>query len=312
MMKAILKVVLFVGVSLFMAGKSFAECMYTAPGGYARMTIDLGEINVPRDLPVGGVIKTVTSRGYPSLFACTQSYQVIFRVAGGPFATPVPNMGGGVYQTNISGIGLFYEFRPAMYPGSSSVGYNLGLYIKVLKVSEPVGNGPLTQGKLYEINATTPVFFKGAEMDLAGGTVNSIGCSLKTPNLTFPLDPVNQAQFGSSVGFMPATENTQDLGFECDPGVNVNVMLSGTQNPDVTGDTSVLALTGQGSNSVAKGVGIKLFYGAQPLKLNENLVLGTSPAGLVSYALKAKYYQTKPTVTAGSASATATLAVTYQ
>lgn len=75
---------------------------------------------------------------------------------------------------------------------------------------------------------------------------------------------------------------------------------------------SVLALTGQGSETVADGVGVQLLYNNAPVQLNNRLMLKQSSDGTESLPITARYYQTKPVVKAGEANATATLDMTYQ
>lgn len=313
-MKLILRLILLICLPILTIAHSYAECNYGGVGHYAPMYVDIGEINVPRGLPIGTLIKTVYSDPQvPSVIYCSTNFRTEYRVNGGVFATPAP-WGSNVWQTNIPGIGLYYQFNPIVYPSANGVNFPGGIQIRVYKVSDPVGGGSLTPGKLFEINAISlsPTFFKGTEVDLRGGSVNPTGCTITTENLSFPIGDVNQSEFSNTVGFSPAAESTQNLGLECDAGYNVKVTLNGVQNPDVSGNNSVLALTGQGSAGVARGVGVQLSYNSQLLKLNEPLALGVSPDGLVTYPLKAKYYQTQTTVTPGSANALATLQITYQ
>jgi type 1 fimbria pilin len=98
----------------------------------------------------------------------------------------------------------------------------------------------------------------------------------------------------------------------CNNNTNVNVTLNGEQNPE-TSDASVLALSGQGSESVAKGIGVQLLYNGAPLKLNEMFKFETTESNaIVTYPLTARYIQTEDKIKAGSANATATLNLTYQ
>ncbi len=86
----------------------------------------------------------------------------------------------------------------------------------------------------------------------------------------------------------------------------------GYAKPDVTGDTSVLALNGQGTPGTADGVGIQMLYNNVPLQLNNRIVLKRSAGGQETFPLVARYYQTRSVVRPGSANATATLNITYQ
>jgi len=143
-------------------------------------------------------------------------------------------------------------------------------------------------------------------------SVTQVACNVNTSNLTFPIGDISTSTFGSSVGTIPSgAQNTQNLGLNCDAGANINVMLQGTQNPDV-GTTSVLALTGQGNSDVAKGVGVQLLYNGTPLVLNNRIVLKQSAGGQETFPITARYYQTKTSVSTGKANAAATLDLTYQ
>lgn len=130
--------------------------------------------------------------------------------------------------------------------------------------------------------------------------------------MSFDLGSVSAAEFGSAAGFSPPHTDTQNLGLNCNAGANIHIQLQGTQNPDASGDRSVLALTGQGSETVADGVGVQLLYNNAPVQLNNRLMLKQSSGGLESLPITARYYQTKPVVKAGEANATATLDMTYQ
>jgi type 1 fimbria pilin len=142
--------------------------------------------------------------------------------------------------------------------------------------------------------------------------VTQVACSITTPNLTFPIGDILATSFGSTVGTTPVeAQNTQNLGLNCDAGANINVSLSGTQNPDVS-TTSVLALTGQGTIGIAKGVGVQVLYNGTPLVLNNRIVLKQSSGGQETFPLTARYYQTKTSVSTGVANASATLNLTYQ
>lgn len=180
--------------------------------------------------------------------------------------------------------------------------------------------GPVTAGNL---NGVIGAFMGNSQAKAAGtwtsdipisfsSPVSVVACSIKTPNLVFPIGNILASTFGTTIGTIPSgAQNTQSLGLDCDAGANINVSLSGTQNPDV-GTTSVLALTGQGNSDVAKGVGVQILYNGSPLVLNNRIVLKQSSGGQETFPLTARYYQTKTSVTTGTANASATLNLTYQ
>lgn len=153
---------------------------------------------------------------------------------------------------------------------------------------------------------------KAITVNLVGAKVTQVACSPTTQNLSFPIGNVPATNFSTTPGTIPAGgQTTQNLGLSCDTGANINVSLSGTQNPDIA-NNSVLALTGQGSAGVASGVGVQILYNGTPLQLNNRIVLKQSSGGQETFPLTARYYQTKTAVTTGSANTSATLSITYQ
>lgn len=229
----------------------------------------------------------------------------------------------GVFNTNVTGVGISGYYYSATYPFQSPAttwtfagggGLNVGDAVTVFKL---IKTGDITSGVLSN-TLVGKVFYSGSptvdtvDVMMGNSTVTQLTCSITTPTLAFPIGDILKSQFGSSVGFIPsAAQNTQNLGLNCDAGANINVSLSGTQNPDV-GTTSVLALTGQGGANVAKGVGVQILYNSTPLVLNNRIALKTSSGGQETFPLTARYYQTKTTVATGTANASATLNITYQ
>lgn len=165
---------------------------------------------------------------------------------------------------------------------------------------------------MVTLQGSDGVYRDGLTTTLLGGTINVLACTITTPQLTFPIGDISAAAFGATVGTTPVgAQNTQNLGLNCDAGANVNVSISGIQNPDIAA-TSVLALTGQGNTGTAKGVGVQLLYNGTPLTLNTRLPLKPAAGGLEAFPLTARYYQTQTTVEPGTANASATLNLTYQ
>ncbi|HDS5029757.1 fimbrial protein [Enterobacter kobei] len=57
---------------------------------------------------------------------------------------------------------------------------------------------------------------------------------------------------------------------------------------------------------------MQIVYNGAPLMLNNRIVLKTSSGGQETFPLTARYYQTRTTVSTGTANASATLNLTYQ
>ncbi|WP_368888707.1 fimbrial protein [Morganella morganii] len=245
-----------------------------------------------------------------------------------------------VYATNLDGIGVRYNFvsqgRFCTIPLDSTIenskrevichlpqnaNQTLSIWtsLQLVKLKKSVKSGVVTSipsvtsdyrlnndgGRIYNLNN---IWGSGVH-----GELNISSCTISARTMTFPIGDISASKFGNAVGTIPpGAQNTQNIGLDCDAGANINVSLQGTQNPDVS-DTSVLALSGQGSAGVAKGVGVQLLYNGTPLELNKRLLLKTVRiSGRNTVRMTARYYQTKRTVVPGKADASATLDLTYQ
>ncbi|EOI3470938.1 fimbrial protein [Cronobacter turicensis] len=300
-------------VAMLFAHHSYAACTYK---GYTPFYVSYGNVIAQRDAAIGSVLAQYYAYGSGEYSICLDGGYEYYELSynGGKSTSQ-----SGVYATNVEGVGikvqtaggrLFTNPPGTVYIAGGSIGVLSSYYITLIKTG-PVTSGTLMSGRIArEFNQDGST---GYEFIMSGyNTVTVVACSVSTPSLTFPIGNVLASKFGSSVGTIPAgAQNTQNLGLNCDANANINVTLSGTQNADVS-DTSVLALTGQGSSDVASGVGVQLLYNNSPLKLNNRIVLKKSSGGQETFPLVARYYQTKSTVTTGKANASATLDLTYQ
>ncbi|MDG1642940.1 Fimbria adhesin protein [Klebsiella huaxiensis] len=278
-------------------------------------TVGFGTVNVQRDTPPGATIASTVSPGYAKAKitsdtgeSCPGNYSMVY-------LSGVESSISGVYKTNLDGVGIKVNGMPGDFslpPVTPSYVFNLGYYTVSLVKTGNITPGLLTPGLIAQAWFGTPgSYFTKISLD-ANSQVNVLSCSISSQVLNFDLGSVSAAEFGSAAGFTPSHTDTQNLGLNCNPGANINVELKGVQNPDASANASVLALTGQGGDNVADGVGVQLLYNNAPIQLNNRLMLKQSPGGLESFPIMARYYQTKSLVKAGEANATATLDMTYQ
>lgn len=278
-------------------------------------TIGFGTVNVQRDMPVGATIATTVSPGYAQVKivsdngeSCPGNYSMVYLSA-------MESSLSGVYQTNLRGVGIKVNGMPGDFtlpPVTPNYIFHLGYYTVSLVKTGDITSGLLTPGLIAQgWYGSADNYFTKISLD-ASSQVNVLSCSISNQVLNFDLGTLSAAEFGSAAGFTPSHTDTQNLGLNCNSGTNINIELEGVQNPDASADASVLALTGQGSATVADGVGVQLLYNNAPIQLNNRMMLKQSAGGLESLPITARYYQTKPLVKAGEANATATLDMTYQ
>lgn len=298
-----------------------------------------GSLTYQRDQAIGtwGSNKFGTSGAYQ--FSCTgdsaadRDAYLTLTVASAPVAGYTD-----IYPTNLSGVGVRYNFAinsgdasfcPVQFDdhiASSTRTYtchimhntsptmSFGASIEFVKIGSSISSGNITtMPKVtvsYALNSQSgtwnlPVMWNGS----VNVNLVAVACSINTANITVPLDDVLSA--GLTAVSTTAKPKDFNVGLSCNAGARVNMRMTGTQNQD-TSASGVLDLTGAGSSDVAKGVGIQILYNGTPVALNNNMVLKTFAGVQESFTFTAQYYQTKSTVTAGSANSTATLNLTYQ
>lgn len=322
-------------------------CSYNYIG--SPYTVNYGNITVQRDLPVGSSISNFITGTNAKAYSCVTSGTEgsLTGIKSGVLSYWGTGANGSrIYKTNLAGVGISFGTNAsstagaASWNGSAWIGqsqprvisldswvnawsskagetdtYYYQPIIQLWKIGD-ITSGSLT-GQLASYIANTNGQGTGSWVQeipiyAGSGTITELSCSITTPNLNFPIGNVLTSSFGSAIGNIPSgAQSTQNMGLNCNAGANINVMLQGTQNPDVS-TTSVLALTGQGNADVAKGVGVQLLYNGAPLVLNNRIVLKQSAGGQESFPITARYYQTRTSVATGKANASATLDLTYQ
>ncbi|WP_313081596.1 fimbrial protein [Atlantibacter sp.] len=281
-------------------------------------TVSLGTINVQRDAPNNSEIGRFTTPGNAVVSAYSPTdRQYCEARANITYLSATPSSMPGVYNTNLSGVGIQVVNVPQWWSITSSAPgvirytwpneYNVVLYKTGKIMPGKLAAGQIVYGWFGDNSQT----FLDLSLD-SETTINVLSCSLTTQSVNFNLGTLSAQEFGTQAGFIPDRSDTQNIGLNCDPGANINIELKGMQNPDATSDDSVLAISGQGRPYVADGVGVQFLYNGSALRLNNRMVLKQSPGGQETFPLVARYYQTKPVVKAGDASATATLEITYQ
>lgn len=243
--------------------------------------------------------------------------------------TTGPLLANNVYQTSIPGIGV--RLRWTAFEAYFPVGFqNLNPYITVgpgqLRF-ELVKTGPITQsgtlsGEIGKGTVLNGGNFQFASIRISGSievTPKKPTCSVATPSVSVTFPPVPSKVFTGVGSFAP--EKPFSIGLTCSGGVppaTINVGVTLTDQSNLANRSDTLSLT---STSTAKGVGIQVLNGATVIQYGPSSsvwgsqnqwVAGATGNGSFTIPLNARYVQTGPTVTAGTANGLASFTMSYQ
>jgi type 1 fimbria pilin len=140
-------------------------------------------------------------------------------------------------------------------------------------------------------------------------TVTTTACSVTNTAIKVPMGDVLKTAFTGQGSTTP--EKSFGINLDCDAATRVNLTLD-----DPTGKSTlpgVLPLTTATEGTTAGGVGVQVLYNDAPVTFGKMFPIATTTAkGAMTIPLKARYYQTAGTVTAGKANSMATFTLTYQ
>jgi hypothetical protein len=126
--------------------------------------------------------------------------------------------GNHVYATNINGIGIRLSSGNYFENPDNTFTYNAqSSYVEwwgkvELVVTGPVSSGPLTTGVIgvVTLQGSDGVFRDGLTVQLTGGTINALACSVQSSQLTFPIGDIPASVFGTVIGTTPSgAQNTK-------------------------------------------------------------------------------------------------------
>lgn len=311
-MKNLIKIVIV--LSVLCGFNCYAGCSSISPGA-ATITIN-SDIQVPKNAPVGSVIGTYTVS--PTVGSATSCYGMGYSkyMKGSPTGTMFQTYTD-IYTTNIPGIGFAICFQGChnqrdwhfIYstPASGDVNFVGTQFIFYLVVIGDVSSGKLDSGLYADLGVDGVSLLK---ISVAGANIISTTCNLDSTAIQVPFGDMPVDGF-SSVGYTSQSKDF-NIALTCNREANISISLNGNQSSE-SSNTSVLALTNSGGQGTASGVGVQILYNNNPLVLNQSIALKKTDGNVKeTFPFSARYYQTKSTVTAGDANATATLNITYQ
>lgn len=322
-------------LALLGAGSSvsaYADCTF-APG-YSANTVEaisFGTVIVPPATAVGTVVATKTSnviasRGY-FITNCTTFNQHDWR---DPALPAVAYAGQTLYQSGVAG----YAIR-IVTPGAGSTAGKFGagafpriitgnfcrwtatiwdycggswgpVTFQLVKISATAGTGSLSAGTLVRASVRSWNWLYTA--NLTGSTIVNPTCTVSTTTLQVPLGNVERRIFTGPGSTSPVKNFFIPL--RCAVGARVSFKLDATA--DRSAAPGVIALDAPASGSAAVGVGVQVLYSGRPVTFATVIAAGSAPvAGVYNVPFIARYYQTAPNVTPGTANAHATFTMTY-
>ena len=307
----------------------------------ADTTLNIPDMTVRHDTPIGAEIGTSVVTSTIDAFNCTQGFKHQgFYVKG--FGSAAPKIDGlNIYKLGTGNTGIGYAVygesigtcqgsRPIT--GTSDIGG-----VDVLRLCQSTGGTfpkqPI-QGALklvfYKIGAITPGrqsaqqvgsfalkndhvdwVYPEPRVNSSGFTVNTLGCFVDNFDIKVPLGEVGMKQL-ASVG-STAAEREFSIPLRCDVGTKVKLTL-GAGNAGVYDNVKgLLNLADATSTDTAQGVKIQILSNDTPVIYEKLMNIGTQSAtGTFTIPLKARYYRNADSLKSGNANSSATYIITYE
>ncbi|WP_230954214.1 fimbrial protein [Burkholderia stagnalis] len=304
---------------------SYNPLVYTLPS----FTTEVFDPNVPNGTILSSNSTSLSTWG--GKITCPWSLGwIVFR---GTTAILSGNIGGGyVYSTGISGVGMRFKYsgtgqrgwwpisQDKSWMSETTIAPTANLDVELIKTGPITAGGVVTGevGGWFAENGATQV----VSIRINGGIVvqpQVPTCRVTTPAITVPLGSMPASTFtgvGSVSPSKPFNIALQCSGGETGAVTNVYTTLTDHTNPGNVSDTLSLA-----SDATATGIGIQVLNGSTVIKYGPDSSAagntnqwkaGTTGNGTFTIPLTARYIQTAPKVTPGTADGLATFTMSYQ
>jgi len=314
---------------------SFSEAGVSCDPRYdTSITIDLGNITVPADLPVGGDITGDLSYGQNVIAQCEgdgNSYVTLYSDLASDgvynsrttFKTNIPGVGiqmGGItndisaWITNGNTQQQIWEFT-LHFLITPIENYTFGPMFKLVKISDDIESGTLSGQANHVVvsgsqsSTTYPVYLSG--------TINATpphvpGCTVDTASVPVSLGKHSPTEFSGVGSTTPFT--TFSIPLTCESDAQITARVDATQ--DTSGAQSVIQIPAGEEN--ASGVGVQLYWASLnnsanvPVDFGKDVFVGATTGGTENLQFEARYYQTQSALLPGNANTSATVTLSYQ
>lgn len=316
----------------FFSGLSYA-CYSRDGSSAANLNFDFGNIVVPTDdvLPPGGII--TYKDGLLSSMGAGLHQFTCGSPGDGPMDVNVNITGDGTltpnvtYATNVPGVGLkFYYYSASEYGQEPTTPTQVATSF-VAHIGDAYhltyGGNPNASLRIELIKTASIHESVSGELTFSRGNfIDAGGYSLLNVNLTgnvivpsCSLDPSTKTTIdlgSTSKTHLPdigSTSNTHDFDIvlKCTASPNVSLNISGNESTEAPGQ-GVLALD---PGSTAAGLGVRILYKNTPIIFNSELSVGIATEGQFIVPMRAQFYKTQNTLTAGELSSSMTFTLTY-
>ncbi|WP_058912081.1 fimbrial protein [Entomohabitans teleogrylli] len=327
-------------VLFFCTSLSFGVYAYCDAVG--NFTIPAGDIQVQRDAVIGQPISEwIYSNEAAAYQNCNYDTESISGYAIESGIKSYNSQGSGmtydgkiVFNTNLAGVGFILEGDAKMSsdPWTGWKGITSSNEVTIAKLPNrflqrpAIGNrakikfiktGNITSGIL---SGDVGKFFAGTRennawsnevpITFSSGSISQVACSVVVPVIPVELNNHAKSEF-SGVGSGTQWQNfTIDL--QCNVGTKVNIRFEG--NADPVNVPGVLKLDSASGDMAATGVGVQIYYRPDDsaVVFGDTKYYAQAIEERTGIQMKARYYQTKNTITPGVANATATFTLSFK
>lgn len=300
--------------------------------------LNLPDMTVRHDTPIGAEIGTAVFTGSVSAFSCTKGFdfQEVFVKGVGAAAEKINGLSIYKFGTEKTGIGYAVYGKSdacgVFYPVAGTI--DAGPDLRGLcSVNGTFGAQPMQSTvKLvfYKIGTITAGKKTGqavAEINLRNNkdtwqappsristselTVRTMGCSVNKPEIDVPLGDVEIQRIhpaGSTLG-----EREFSIPLNCDIGTKVKMTLSAGTSGIYDNAKGLINLANATATETAQGVKIQILSNDAPVTYDKALEMGTQTSnGIFTIPLTARYYRTAEPLKAGIADSSVTYTITYE
>ncbi|WP_374667597.1 fimbrial protein [Acinetobacter sp.] len=321
--------------------EAYAACAPSSGFRPQDVLMSVGRVVVKPSDPVGKVLRKATfpissngseikcDRGTPSSInaVLTQGYPA------------APSGGPNVYSTNIPGIGIrlyreaegaqqfsgYYPYKRALERNKTytlATGY---FVVEIVKTAPTTGSGTLVPGlySTYHVDGYPDKPLLTSTVLANAITIASSSCEIQgNINKVVQLPTVKKADFngvGSTQGEQAFNLNILCNGGDNPTGIDVSNDISlSFDYPAVSGTNNQVILNDAPESTRAKGVGTQIVWNYEGenrvIAKGDKLAVGTVHSGQQTQydvPLIARYYQTEPTVSAGTVRGMASVTIEY-